>query len=100
MGCNPGQLPTAVNLHIQCDIKRSLCGCARNITAHILSGCPVPLSQEWSTLSSPTLHGFWNFSELLMQPKSFWIYAALPGLRAIVSFCNSIHPVDSSARFK
>ena len=63
LGCHPGQfsfipcstldtLPTAVNLqcwHIHCDAKCSLYGCARPTTAHILSGCPVALSQECYT---------------------------------------------------
>jgi len=45
-------LPTAVNLqcwHIQCDMKCSPSRCVRPTTAHILSGCPVVLSQDCYT---------------------------------------------------
>jgi len=98
LGCPPGQfsfilraasdtLPTAVNLQrwrIQCDAKCSLCGCARPTTAHILSGCPVALSQERFTYRhDEVLHCLASgISELLTQPNSIRIYADLPGLRA------------------
>ena len=42
-------LPTAVNLrcwHIQCDVKCPLCNWTSPTTAHVLSGCPVALSQD------------------------------------------------------
>jgi len=63
LGCHPGQfsfilraasdtLLTAVNLqcwHIQCDANCPLCNCARPTAAHVLSGCPVALSQDCYT---------------------------------------------------
>ena len=59
-GFHPGQLsfllrassdtlPTAVNLHrwkIQCGARCILCDSSRPTTAHVLSGCPVALSQH------------------------------------------------------
>jgi len=98
LGCHPGQfsfilraasdtLPTAVNLqrwHIQCDAKCPLCSCARPTTAHVLSGCPVALSQDRYTYRHDQVLGCLvsGISDLLAEDASVCIYADLPGMRA------------------
>ena len=81
-------LPTAVNLqrwYIQCDAKCPLCNCARPTTAHVLSGCPVALSQDhYNTYPHDQVLGCLvsRISNLLAEDALACIYADLPGMRA------------------
>ena len=82
-------LPTSrsVNLqrrHIQCDATCPLCNCARPTTAHVLSGCPVTLSQDRYTYCHDQVLSCLvsGISDILTEDSLISIYMDPPGMRA------------------
>ena len=75
-------------------MKCSLCGNARPITAHILGGCPVALSQGHFTYRhDQVLHCIVsNLSGPLAESQTIHVYADLPGMYASVSPQATIPP--------
>ena len=94
-GLHPGQLsfllraasdtlPTAMNLrrNIQSSAKCTLCDSLRPTTAHVLSGCPVAVSQHRFTYRHDlVLHSLvTSFVEVFVNLPFVRIYADLPSL--------------------
>ena len=83
-------LPTAINLHrwkIQCGARCILCDSSRPTTAHVLSGCPVALSQHTDTrIVTIWCYSVWHLSLL--------VFSIIYHISRFMQTCRAYEPVN------